>query len=187
MPSGGLVTLFDQARAIVTRTMNEDTLVGQGATPESLARTRDVRRRGWRRPTGKASLLPRGAGRVDGVDGGAGDAGGRDQRPMRRSFYAITAAGIAIDPQGLSGPSSCGGGWSPRSSRSRPPRDAGAWSCRFGAESSIAELQDLSVALREAAGDPQDAPGGTRRAAAVNRRSVRRRRDRDPGTGTWGI
>ena len=154
VPPDGLVTVFDQAPAIVTRTMNEDALVGQGATAEFLARSRDAAEGAWRAKTreGVDSYAAWSRSPLTGWTVGLAIPSAAIVDPMRRSFYAITAAGIAISTLGLF----CAMRLRQRLVAAQLAIAATARTLALGLpisapESSIAELQDLSVALREAA------------------------------------
>jgi hypothetical protein len=64
VPTGGVVTLSDSELTIVTRTMNEDRLVGQHSTPEFVERSRTGPEGAWRATTrGACRPTRRGAAR----------------------------------------------------------------------------------------------------------------------------
>ena len=154
VPAGGVVTLADRGLTIVTRTLNEETLVGQPSTPEFAARSRTGPEGTWRPTTREGvpwysawSRSPLTGWTVSLAMPAATIAG-----PIRRSLYALTAAGIAITAMGLFGAVML-------RRRLVAAQLAVAATARTLArgepisapESSIAELQDLSAALREAA------------------------------------
>ena len=171
VPPDGLVTVFDQAPAIVTRTMNEDALVGQGATAEFLARSRDSAEGAWRAKTREGVDSVRGLEPIaaDRVDGGVGDSVGGDRRsdaaivlrdhrgghrdqhpwPLLRDAAAAAAGRGAAGDRGDGADARAG------------PADLGAGVVDRGAAGSVG---------RAARGgrDSQDAPPRTRRAAAVS-------------------
>jgi hypothetical protein len=154
IPSGGVVTLTDRALAIVTRTMNEENLVGRPPTPEFAERARSAAEGAWRSTTreGVPSYSAWSRSPLTGWTVGLAMPAAAINGPIRRSFYALTAAGIAITGMGLFGAVLL-------RRRLVAAQLAVAATARTLArgepisapESSIAELQDLSAALREAA------------------------------------
>ena len=154
MPSGGVVTLSDRGLVIVARTMNEDTLAGQQPTPEFAARSRTGPEGVWRTTTreGVPSYSAWSRSPLTGWTVSLAMPAATIAGSIRRSFYALTAAGIAITAMGLFGAVML-------RRRLVAAQLAVAATARTLArgepisapESSIAELQDLSAALREAA------------------------------------
>ena len=154
VPPGGVVTLSDRTLTIVTRTMNEDTLVGRPPTPEFAAHTRTAPEGAWRATTreGVPAYSAWSRSPLTGWTVGVAMPSATIAGPIRRSFYLLTAAGLAITGMGLFGAVLL-------RRRVVAAQLAVAATARTLArgepisapESSIAELQDLSAALREAA------------------------------------
>jgi len=134
--------------------MNEATLVGQQSTPEFVARSRTGPEGAWRTTTreGVPSYSAWSRSPLTGWTVALAMPAASIAGPIRRSFYALTAAGIAITAMGLFGAVIL-------RRRLVAAQLAVAATARTLArgepisapESSIAELQDLSAALREAA------------------------------------
>ena len=165
------MTVFDQAPAIVTRTMNEDTLVGQGATAEFLARSRDSAEGAWRAKTreGVDSYAAWSRSPLTGWTVGLAIPSAAIVDPMRRSFYAITAAGIAISTLGLV----CAMLLRRRLVQAQLAIAATATNARAGPADLGAGVVDRRAAgsvgrVARGGRDSQDAPARTRKAAAVS-------------------
>lgn len=175
----GVVTLLDQALAIVARTKNEEQLVGQPSLPEFVERSRGLSEGAWQTTTreGVRSYAAWNRSPLTGWTVGISMPAAAITDPARRSLYALTGAGLAVGGLGLF----CALVLRRRLVAAQRAVAATARTLARGEpisapESSIAELQDLSAALREAA-------------AILRMRlddGVRPQTDRDPGTGTSG-
>jgi signal transduction histidine kinase len=104
-PPGGVLTLLDASRHIVARTRNEDRYIGQSPTPEFMERSRLAPEGSWRTVLleGTRAYSAWSRSGVSGWTVGIGLPADPIDAPLRRSFYALVTAEVAVCGAGLMG------------------------------------------------------------------------------------
>jgi signal transduction histidine kinase len=152
-PRDGVLTLLDQQPVIVARTLNEAARVGLPPTADFVERSRDVPEGAWPTTTleGTRSYAAWSRSPITRWTVGLGMPAAAVDAPIHRSVYALGAAGSAIMALGLG----CAVVIRRRLVASQVAAALAARALARGEpvsppDSSIAELQDLAAALRDA-------------------------------------
>jgi signal transduction histidine kinase/ActR/RegA family two-component response regulator len=98
VPEGGVVTLLDQDPKIIARTLNEDQNVGRQPTPDFVARATTAAEGSWRTVTleGTHAYSAWSRSTLTGWTIGLGMPEETVSGPLRRSYRALIAAGVAM-------------------------------------------------------------------------------------------
>jgi signal transduction histidine kinase/ActR/RegA family two-component response regulator len=154
VPAGAVVTLLDTTPVIMARTRNQDKYIGQPPSPEFVARSRTSPEGTWRSTLleGTQAYSAWSRSPITGWTIGVGVPASAIDRPIRASFVTLTGVGLFILGAGIMLASYLSRGIV------RAHRAAGAAAQALARgevaepfRSRIAEADDLSAALREAA------------------------------------
>ena len=154
VPSDGVVTLLDATPVIIARTRNEDKYLGGPPTPDFVQRSRTATEGSWRTVLleGTTAYSAWCRSELTGWTVGIGLPANQVDGPMLRSFVALSAAGISIMGAGILLATWIGRGIvQGQTAAGTAARALARGDAAPTFRSDIAEVDDLSSALREAA------------------------------------